>query len=296
MINTPVIFTPDHQLLESKEVLDSGEVIHAVICDDVTCFKKLAPEVIHHYELIHEQGCFFSIHFDFTKDTGTFGQDIIDLKETIMHCFFHPMYKVIHNKPLICLHSNEAKKTGAQKAIPELEKYAISQGYDGIEVIYFSHENIVRETNINFSSSSSLDTISSEYARLISEKYYSSKYIGINYKDAQKTILKLTEVENKLLKDNPDHYNQLKEYQELKCQLSVLNEKITLTEKELSDQKEYLKIFRDLDESTKIMDFYKYEYEILPLWYKKMGHILKVLMGKRTFRSLFDNDVKKYKD
>jgi hypothetical protein len=44
-----------------------------------------------------------------------------------------------------------------------------------------------------------------------------------------------------------------------------------------------------------ITKFYKYEYEILPLWYKRLGHILKVLMGKRTFKSLFDDNAKKYK-
>jgi hypothetical protein len=36
-----------------------------------------------------------------------------------------------------------------------------------------------------------------------------------------------------------------------------------------------------------ILAWYKKEYEILPLWYKKFGHIIKVLTGKRTFKSLF---------
>ena len=48
-------------------------------------------------------------------------------------------------------------------------------------------------------------------------------------------------------------------------------------------------------EMIKIKRFYHYEYEILPLWYKRFGHILKVLTGKRTFRSLFNDNVQKYK-
>ncbi|MEJ8816638.1 hypothetical protein [Lacibacter sp. H407] len=44
-----------------------------------------------------------------------------------------------------------------------------------------------------------------------------------------------------------------------------------------------------------IVNFYKNEYEILPLWYKRLGHILKVITGKRTFRSLYDDNSKKYK-
>jgi hypothetical protein len=43
------------------------------------------------------------------------------------------------------------------------------------------------------------------------------------------------------------------------------------------------------------VDWYFREYEILPGWYKKFGHLIKVLTGKRTFRSLFSNNAKKYK-
>lgn len=45
-----------------------------------------------------------------------------------------------------------------------------------------------------------------------------------------------------------------------------------------------------------ILRFYKNEYEILPLWYKRFGHIIKVIQGRRSFRSLYDKKVKKYKD
>jgi len=51
-----------------------------------------------------------------------------------------------------------------------------------------------------------------------------------------------------------------------------------------------------VSEIQKIKNFYYFEYEILPLWYKRLGHIIKVIMGKRAFRSLFDDNVKKYKN
>lgn len=38
-----------------------------------------------------------------------------------------------------------------------------------------------------------------------------------------------------------------------------------------------------------ILEFYHREYEVLPLWYKRVGHILKVIMGKRSFKSLFSD-------
>jgi hypothetical protein len=44
------------------------------------------------------------------------------------------------------------------------------------------------------------------------------------------------------------------------------------------------------------VEWYHNEYEILPTWYKRIGHVIKVFMGKRTFRSLFSDKVKKYND
>lgn len=45
-----------------------------------------------------------------------------------------------------------------------------------------------------------------------------------------------------------------------------------------------------------VVNWYHKEYEILPTWYKRFGHIIKVMMGKRSFRSLFNDNVKKDKD
>lgn len=38
-----------------------------------------------------------------------------------------------------------------------------------------------------------------------------------------------------------------------------------------------------------LYNWYHKEYEVLPLWYKRLGHIIKVLSGKRTFKSLFND-------
>jgi hypothetical protein len=59
---------------------------------------------------------------------------------------------------------------------------------------------------------------------------------------------------------------------------------------------ELLELGNKHDEVNYILRFYRNEYEILPLWYKRFGHIIKVIQGKRSFRSLFDKRVKKYKD
>lgn len=44
------------------------------------------------------------------------------------------------------------------------------------------------------------------------------------------------------------------------------------------------------DEYYGLKHWYTKEYEVLPLWYKQFGHIIKVFMGKRSFKSLFRDE------
>jgi hypothetical protein len=76
----------------------------------------------------------------------------------------------------------------------------------------------------------------------------------------------------------------------LKAQHKELAEKLANAETTISVIRNKYK-----DDYENLFKWYHNEYEILPLWYKRFGHILKVLMGKRSFRSLFSDDVKKYK-
>ncbi|RTL59634.1 MAG: hypothetical protein EKK37_07690 [Sphingobacteriales bacterium] len=78
--------------------------------------------------------------------------------------------------------------------------------------------------------------------------------------------------------------------------------KLEVSNKELIDEIEVARSFVEIaknkykDDYLELFKFYQNEYESLPLWYKRFGHILKVAMGKRTLRSLFNDNVKKYKD
>ncbi len=57
------------------------------------------------------------------------------------------------------------------------------------------------------------------------------------------------------------------------------------------DARLYLKIQKEQTQNN--VEWYHCEYEILPGWYKKLGHLIKALMGKRSFRSLFNDNIKK---
>lgn len=44
-------------------------------------------------------------------------------------------------------------------------------------------------------------------------------------------------------------------------------------------------------EYYEVLDWYHKEYEVLPLWYKQFGHLIKVIIGKRSLRSLFYDSI-----
>ena len=75
--------------------------------------------------------------------------------------------------------------------------------------------------------------------------------------------------------------------------LTALNQGLSA---ELDSQRQFVEVLRSGHAAKEIQEYYNREYEILPLWYKRAGHLLKVLTGKRTWRSLFRDDVKKYTD
>ena len=51
---------------------------------------------------------------------------------------------------------------------------------------------------------------------------------------------------------------------------------------ELQKELDFIKSNRD-----NILDWYVKEYEALPIWYKRFGHVIKVMLGKRSIKSLY---------
>jgi len=95
----------------------------------------------------------------------------------------------------------------------------------------------------------------------------------------------------------PRLFDLLKEDAGLRKQLEQYEINLYGLKKELESSDAYIANLKAPESSLKkLSDFYHYEYEILPAWYKRFGHIIKVIMGKRTFRSLFNDNIKKYKD
>lgn len=107
------------------------------------------------------------------------------------------------------------------------------------------------------------------------------------------TSLKLAE--NRFEEYAPQLFSLAVQHRKLEQEISLLERQNALARAELGYKQEHIDSLRSSHHARELQDYYNNEYEILPRWYKRFGHILKVITGKRTFRSLYRDDVKKYR-
>jgi hypothetical protein len=132
-------------------------------------------------------------------------------------------------------------------------------------------------------------------------------YRYTNTEEAIKIIQRKKNVENRIENETPLLFKLIQKeilFSEKKHQFELIIQDLKA---DLFSKNEYLDFLHgknlngkldemDILSSMKIKKFYHQEYEILPLWFKRLGHLIKVLYGRRTFRSLFNDKVKKYKN
>lgn len=111
----------------------------------------------------------------------------------------------------------------------------------------------------------------------------------------QAALTSLRSVESAFSLQSPQLHTLIRAYASLEEKFNSLDRKYAASALELQHQQQYVDVLRSGHAAKEIQEFYNREYEILPLWYKRFGHIVKVLTGKRTFSSLFRSNVKKYK-
>lgn len=72
---------------------------------------------------------------------------------------------------------------------------------------------------------------------------------------------------------------------------NVLESEISLWKKRVELYQSFLVLSKTVQEKEyyDVIDWYHKEYEALPKWYKRVGHLIKVCLGKRSFKSLFNN-------
>ena len=122
-------------------------------------------------------------------------------------------------------------------------------------------------------------------------------FCGPSFQDAVDLEHRFFKHYSNLLSRHPIIRNGIERFISEKNQLSEHRSRNSDLEEKLANAEKTIEVIRTKykDDYENLFKWYHNEYEILPLWYKRCGQILKVLMGKRTFRSLFSDDVKKYK-
>lgn len=114
--------------------------------------------------------------------------------------------------------------------------------------------------------------------------------------DTSGWVTRLRTLEEKQASGHVLWYNAALRIQSLETEKAGLEARNGLLHAELSNYQMHLETIRSSHEAKLLQSYYDKEYEILPLWYKRLGHIVKVMTGKRHLRSLFNNQTKKYKD
>jgi hypothetical protein len=91
--------------------------------------------------------------------------------------------------------------------------------------------------------------------------------------------------------DNNRHINLLFQFVEVRNTADLISHQSDLWQSRAKLYLSFIDLSKKIGEKEyyDVRKWYHKEYEVLPLWYKQFGHIVKVLTGKRDFRSLFDN-------
>lgn len=220
------------------------------------------------------------------------GEDLETQKsiQAIVSFFFFPDYRKIHGAPLLLLEEKEGKSR-----LPGIiTKYIIDQGFPAPLILMAGGGN-----GITILSPAEPGRIEAAYRLSLSDvpDVLSELYVSVSrIADMDVTAQCLDAVEDEFKRDHKELFHLQQEYRALKERSEASESLLRAASQEIATLSAHMGILRSDSPATGLQNYYDNEYEILPTWYKKFGHILKVMKGKRTLRSLFSDKEKKYKD
>lgn len=213
-----------------------------------------------------------------TQSGSTVKQASID--QAIL-CLTHPFYYKENMQHILLLAANTV--------IPkEIKDYLIQHGFNFFFLTIGEHdtENIwlIKQTN-------DVEQIRKQYENKLALQEFINKWIFIEEHLSVNTLSVITDcifsTEKEFKQKNPALETLVLTNRTLKEQNNLLSEQNNYLKRELDHYKVFNKQLKEQDESENILRFYHKEYEQLPLWYKRFGHILKILTGKRKLSSLY---------
>jgi hypothetical protein len=225
-------------------------------------------------------------------------------KVSIILC--HPLYLKINNRFVICIDGTN-NSDQVNRFLETLEEKLNKQGIKGI--LFIDINNVKKDTeHFVVRDESSLSDFDQWY---ISSLLKAGSKLNLFLRTADMEFVtnfidRRDFCEHSLKSNQPSFYLGIKEMQRSNERLHEYEALIATLKESISSKDEYLEFllgkFKEVDNDVEmgpvmsIKKFYYREYEVLPLWYKQFGHVIKVLMGKRSFRSLFNDKVKNYKE
>ena len=209
-------------------------------------------------------------------------------------CLFGAGYVFSHRDPIIGFLRNGEEG----KSMRQLSDYLTAQQWSGLICWNFLLDNEYPVssgggTPLVIHSQSQIDEVS--VTAVFSGPFYIGRDIifwGENFNDSYLLEKRF----QKLSKDVISFQILTNAYQSVRCERDKLDDELMQLKETLKDTQLILSIVRDKykNDYKDLFTWYQHEYEILPLWYKRFGQALKVMSGKRNWKSLFDRSVKKY--
>jgi len=221
--------------------------------------------------------------------------------EIIVSFFFIPSYYRSDGKLLVTLVSfNDPFFESAKRRLTD---FSFAQGIENLMINRIHSLNKESEQSVNSKSRpnfiySDTEDLLKDYTTILKSEMIFGHLFYLNNPqiDPYRLYNSIQEIEASTKSEYPVKFEIADKMQSVLNENDYLRNANLYISNELYNYKEHNLMLRSSHEAKLLQEYYRHEYENLPLWYKRFGHIIKVITGKRTFGSLFNDSVKKYKD
>lgn len=209
--------------------------------------------------------------------------------EDLLTCFFSKAWLRIRNAPVLLLCGTGSKDIGAWLAF--LTARVVKQGWPGLQVLSTSGEpdaGTARYVPAVENAENSRDKVLQVYSEAMRNSGNFIFFRAPSPGQAQGLRVAFDRQLQEILSDEPSR-TMAEDYYALKKRLAFMEEELAKTTEMLENANTFVELAKHKykNDYEMLFDFYHKEYEVLPLWYKRVGHVIKVCMGKRSLKSLF---------
>jgi hypothetical protein len=198
---------------------------------------------------------------------------------SLISFFFHSGYIKERGFPVVIID----KELSSTNLLNELRVAAKIQGYEQLVI------KIINEDVSFFSLRSSID-INAAYKKKLFEPGHNTHFFVVELGNAVSANYMQQQFVNEeavFAENEREQFLYKIEAKELYERLMISEQLLSAAKRELEHKDQFIRIIKSGSQATLLQQYYTNEYEVLPKWFKQFGHIVKVLIGKRSFRSLF---------